>query len=255
MTNDLVLEARDKAAAAQGQGVVLSLAALKSDTIHKALEIDIGDIAILSSALTGQLTGIALLHTLQLCIHGGLVHSVNGLLHGQAGVCADLHLRLHGDLNGQGDTLGLAGSVHRNLRTAHRLHAGFLHSLLKSSREQLVDGVIGKNIGTVHLLDQRTGGLALAEAGHSVLLALFLEYSSDSRLKSLCVDGKLQLCHAFLELLTLDEIHFNFPPLKEFYPPWESDFPRRPRTASLPVCEMRGRARSDQVQQSRQSLL
>ncbi len=62
VANDLLLEAGDEAAAAQSQVVVLSLAALECDTVHKALEVDINDIAILSSALTGQLTGIALLH-------------------------------------------------------------------------------------------------------------------------------------------------------------------------------------------------
>ena len=53
VANDLILEAGDEGAAAQGQVVVLSLAALKSDTVHKALEVDISDIAILSSTLHG----------------------------------------------------------------------------------------------------------------------------------------------------------------------------------------------------------
>ena len=37
---------------------MLSLAALKCDAVHKALEVDINDIAVLSSALTGQLTAL-----------------------------------------------------------------------------------------------------------------------------------------------------------------------------------------------------
>ena len=207
MANDLILEARDERAAAQGQVVVLSLAALKSDTVHKALEVDISDIAILSSTLTGQLTGVALLHALQLCIDGLVGNSMDSLLNGQTVVVADLDFGHHSDLDGQGHALGLAGSIHRNLGTANRLDAGFLHSCLVSSGEQLIDGIIGKDISAVHLLDQRTGSLALAEAGHGVLLALLLEYIGHCALKGLSVDGELQLCHALLELFALDEIH------------------------------------------------
>ena len=207
VANDLILEARDERAAAQGQVVVLSLAALKSDTVHKALEVDISDIAILSSTLAGQLTGVALLHALQLCIVG---NSMDSLLNGQTVVVADLDFGHHSDLDGQGHALGLAGSIHRNLGTANGLDAGFLHSCLVSSGEQLIDGIIGKDISAVHLLDQRTGSLALAEAGHSILLAFLLENIGNSLLEGLCVDGELQFCHALLELFTLDEIHLFF---------------------------------------------
>ena len=79
VADDLILKAGDEAAAAQGQAVVLSLAALESDTVHKALEVDIHDIAVLSSAITGQLTGIALLHTLQLGVHSLIGNSMDRL--------------------------------------------------------------------------------------------------------------------------------------------------------------------------------
>ena len=83
VADDLILKAGDEAAAAQGQAVVLSLAALESNTVHKALEVDIRDIAVLSSALTGQLTGVALLHTLQLSVHSLIGNSMDRLLNGQ----------------------------------------------------------------------------------------------------------------------------------------------------------------------------
>ena len=53
VAHDLILKAGDEAAAAQGQAVVLRLAALECHAVHKALEVDIHDIAVLSSALTG----------------------------------------------------------------------------------------------------------------------------------------------------------------------------------------------------------
>ena len=238
MANDLILEAGDERAAAQGQVVVLSLAALKSDTVHKALEVDISDIAILSSTLTGQLTGVALLHTLQLCLNSLVRDSMDSLFHRQTVVAADLDFGLDSDLDGQGDTVGLVSRVNSDFRTADRLHVCFLDSSLESLGEQLVDGVIGKDISAVHLLDQRTGSLALAEAGHGVLLALLHEDIGHCALKGLSVDGELQLCHALLELFALDEIHFVYPPLKNSIALGTGFLPclLQPRTASCIFC-------------------
>ena len=102
VADDLILEAGDEGAAAQGQAVVLSLAALECNAIDEALEVDIDDVAVLSSALTGQLTGVALLHTLQLGVDGLVGNSMDRLLNGQTGVVADLDFGLDGDLDSQG---------------------------------------------------------------------------------------------------------------------------------------------------------
>ena len=256
VANDLLLKAGDEAAAAQSQVVVLSLAALECNTVHKALEVDISDIAILSSALTGQLTGVALLHTLQLSVHSLVGNSMDSLFHGQTVVAANLDLGLHGDLNGQGSALCLAGRIHADLRTAHGLHAGFLSGSLESLREQLVDGVVGKDVCAVHLLDQSLGSLALAEALHRVLLALFLENIGNSLLESLCVDGELQFCHALLELFTLDEIHLFILHSNILLLRAGSFLPGATAHHVLAVCTRNAGTRAlNWVQQSRQNLL
>ena len=125
---------------------------------------------------------------------------MDSLLNGQTIVCADLDFGLDSDLDGQGSALSLAGGVNADFRTADRLDAGSLDSLFVSCGEQLVDGVVGKDISTVHLLDESLGSLALAEALNRVLLALLLENIGNCNLESLSVDGELQLCHALLEL-------------------------------------------------------
>ena len=156
------------------------------------------------------------------------------LLDGQTVVSADLHLGLDCDLDGQGSALSLAGGIDGDLRTAHRLDTGSLDSLFVSCGEQLVDGVIGKDISAVHLLDQSLGSLALAEALNRVLLALLLEDIGNCCLEGLSVDGELQLCHALLELFALDEIHFVYPPLKNSIALGTGFLPclLQPRTAS-----------------------
>ena len=182
VADDLILEAGDEGAAAQGQAVVLSLAALECNAIDEALEVDINDVAVLSSALTGQLTGIALLHTLQLSFNGLVGNSMDRLFNSQTVVVANLDFGLDGDLDGQGDApVGLISRVNSDLRTADRLNASFLDGSLESLGEQLVDGIIGKDISAVHLLDQSAGSLALTEAGNSVLLAFLLENIGNSR--------------------------------------------------------------------------
>ena len=156
------------------------------------------------------------------------------LLDGQTVVSADLHLGLDCDLDGQGSALSLAGGIDGDLRTAHRLDTGSLDSLFVSCGEQLVDGVIGKDISAIHLLDQSLGSLALAEALNRVLLALLLEDIGNCCLEGLSVDGELQLCHALLELFALDEIHFVYPPLKYCIALGQRENCRlQPRTASL----------------------
>ena len=257
VAHDLILKAGDEAAAAQSQAVVLSLAALESHAIDEALEVDISDVAVLSSALTGQLTGIALLHTLQLSFNSLVRNSMDSLFNCQTIVAANLDFRLDSDLDGQGDTVGLISRVNSDLRTADRLNASFLDSSLESLGEQLIDGIIGKDISAVHLLDQSAGSLALTEAGNSVLLAFLLENIGNSLLESLCVDGELQFCHALLELFTLDEIHLFFLHSKILLRRAGSFCPLQPRTASWMnlLLQYAGTRALNWVQQSRQKLL
>ena len=77
VANDLLLEAGDEGTAAQHQRVVLSLAAVESNAIDKALEVDIHSVTVLGSALTGQQTAVAVLHALDLGVNIGLVNSLD----------------------------------------------------------------------------------------------------------------------------------------------------------------------------------
>ena len=77
VANDLLLESGDEGTAAQHQRVVLSLAAVESNAIDKALEVDIHSVTVLGSALTGQQTAVAVLHALDLSVNIGLVNSLD----------------------------------------------------------------------------------------------------------------------------------------------------------------------------------
>ena len=56
---------------------MLSLAAVESNAIDKALEVDIHSVTVLGSALTGQQTAVAVLHALDLSVNIGLVNSLD----------------------------------------------------------------------------------------------------------------------------------------------------------------------------------
>ena len=56
---------------------MLSLAAVESNAIDKALEVDIHSVTVLGSALTGQQTAIAILHALDFGVNIGLVNSLD----------------------------------------------------------------------------------------------------------------------------------------------------------------------------------
>ena len=77
VADDLLLKAGDEGAGAQHQRVVLGLAALESDAVHEALEVDVNGVAVLGSTLTGQQTAVAVLHALDLGVNISLVNSLD----------------------------------------------------------------------------------------------------------------------------------------------------------------------------------
>ena len=77
VADDLLLETGDEGAGAQHQRVVLGLAALESDAVNEALEVNVNGVAVLGSTLTGQQTAIAVLHALDLGVNISLVNSLD----------------------------------------------------------------------------------------------------------------------------------------------------------------------------------
>ena len=77
MADDLLLKAGDEGAAAERQRVVLRLAALERGAVDKALKVDVGNVAVLGRAITGQHAGVAVLHALELGFDLGVVHSLD----------------------------------------------------------------------------------------------------------------------------------------------------------------------------------
>ena len=132
------------------------------------------------------------------------MYSLGGL---QANVLAQSDLGLHRQNGLQHSAVRSRQGNHLGLRVAHRLQACFLHGSLILVGEQIVDGIHQENVLAVHLLDGLAGSMTLAEALHSVLLALALKSLIGSSAQGLRINGELQFVHALFEFFTFDEFH------------------------------------------------
>ena len=65
-----------------------------------------------------------------------------------------------------------------------------------------------EDVLAVHLLDQMTGGFALAKAGDIEIFSIFLKRLGDRVAESGGIDGDFQLHAAVLELFIFPEFHF-----------------------------------------------
>ena len=171
MAHDLLLKAGDKLSAAQGQAVIFALAA-----IQEALEVDYGDIIVLSRpVLHGYHSGIAFLHLLDLGVDI-LVSHLGGLLYGlDALIILNGHFRLCGQSGGKGKALR-PDLFHVEIDLVlNDLQPGFLDRLVQGVGIKGVDGVLIKDFLAEILFHKSAGGLALTEARNGNLLALLFK--------------------------------------------------------------------------------
>ena len=162
----LLLEPVDEHAAAQQQGIILRLAALKGHAVHGAVKVQ-GHLV----AHGGPVP--LLLHQVGLepLLHG-LVHVVVGQLRlghggGQALILAQLHLRIQLCQSGEGEALRpdvhntqLRGPGHQDLLPAEGLHQG--------PGERGVHRLLIEHVRGIRLLQGLAGSLARGAAVHGI---------------------------------------------------------------------------------------
>ena len=174
--HQLILKAGDEGTGAQLQGILLGLAALKGDAVLEALEVDDHSVAVLGGTLHSNLAGgpgDQGLHLVVDILSGDGDLSLGGL---DALVLAQHRHGAQGDGGGEGEAL-LAQGLHLHGGIAHHIQAGLLDRLGQGHRIQIVDRILIEHVGTIHLLHQLAGGLALPEAGqgdHTSILAVDL---------------------------------------------------------------------------------
>ncbi len=198
MADQLILKARNKGAGADGQRIVLALAAGELNAVNRAHEIDGGSIVLLDLAIHVNYTGILLQLSVQaLCHFLGRYCGVS-LLNGHTLVLAQCHYRLHSNGSGINQVLSLADLINSDLRSGNDLQSGLLHSLRISSIQNRIDCLLIEHLNAVHLLDHGHGCLSLSETGkiESILGLVIGLYKCLVELRSLNLYGQLR--HALL---------------------------------------------------------
>ncbi len=168
---DLLLKTGNKLAGAQFQVEALALAALKGDTAFKALEVDVGGISHLGSTLHHLGGRNVLRHPVKLCLNLSIGNRSLGLLHFQALILTQRNLGVNLGGQSQGDDMVIADLHIRQAGTAHGLQFLLHNGKIVNLRENLLQAVFIKDMGTIHGLDHLPGRLALPEAGELDVLA------------------------------------------------------------------------------------
>ena len=138
-----------------------------------------------------------------------LIGSGSGLLLGlDAKVILDLDLRLYSHLGGKDHAVVINGN-NIKLGLADHIQRGLLQSLVECVGKHLVDGILIEKSLAVHLFDDASGGLALAEAGHRNLAYLFAVDVRDGLVKCILVNRELQRPYALFGHFGFDQTHFQ----------------------------------------------
>ena len=211
--DQLVLEAGDKAAGADLQIKVLTLAAIECLAIIKALKIDIRGVALLHGAVHGDQTAVAVRHLFQPSVHIGSSHLDLRLRRLQALVLAQLHLGIHG--HGALEYHAVLGAgLQLHLGITHHFQLLLLHGRLVGVGQDDIDSLLVEDLSAVHLLDDLAGGLADTEAGYVDLTAHLQIRLIDGGLELLGARLDGQSNSAFLQFLTAFHSHLFIPPFR-----------------------------------------
>ena len=166
VAHNLILEAGDELAGAKGQGEFLRFAAVESNAVYEALEVDDNSVAVGSSpVLHGDGPGVAVAHPVDLSVDvlvGDSLHFFGSL---DAFVIFHGHFGLHGadSLEGHAVFLGNVRNVH--FGRADDLQAGLGDGFLDGGGVNVVDSFFIEKAFAVELLNGFAGSFALAEAG------------------------------------------------------------------------------------------
>ena len=175
MADDLIFKARDKLTGAEGKLEAFRFAALESLAVAEALEIDDCGVARKrASVIDVDHSGVSVLNLYELCADV-FIRNFDILLRSlDALVAFNGNHRLHNNGELQLDAV-LAGNG-GNVRIGNRddFQTGSFDSVLHSRAIELVHSSFKEHVFAVHLLDDGSRSMTLAEARNRHLLALGL---------------------------------------------------------------------------------
>ena len=203
--DQLLLEAGNERTRTDGQGIILALAAVKSNAVNEALEVDHGHILILHrTILYGNRSCVVLPFLVDLFLHLIIGYGNIDLLNLHALVLTERHFRLQRNFRCENKGLSLF-NLHDIYR---RLGDNFEFLVLckfpvVSDGNQCICSVLIKNTGAVHSLDHLIRNLSFSESGNAHFILILLISGPDCLIEFLCSDLDRKHCHVFLFVLNL----------------------------------------------------
>ena len=206
LANDLILKAGDKCAGADLKIVALSLTTVESNSVNRALVVDVCDIALLARSV-GDLNGscVSLANLLDLLLNVLLGSLSNLLCNLKCIVACDLYLRLNKALSLKHDVT--VGRNEIKLGVSNDVEAGLLKCLLKCVGNARVDSILKEDTLAVHLLDDSLRRLSASEAGNVDILYVLLVRLNFSFLKSFLANRKLHYVAGLLGKFLFNKAH------------------------------------------------
>ena len=205
VSDDLILKARDEAAGAKLQRIVLALAAVKRDAVDAAVEIDLHGVSVLGCAVgdchqAGILLQLSSDRVLDILVGDSHV----SLLDLDALILSEGDVRLHSDSRGVDQVLACLDLGHVDLRSGDDIKAALLRSVRIGFVDAGIDCALKENALAVELLDHLLRCMSLAETRKAVS-SLFSVVGLLHRLREiLCRDGDGDDRHALFLLLNLN---------------------------------------------------
>ena len=206
--NDLLLEAGHERVGAELKVIILGRAAVKLLAIDEAGEVDRDMVAHLRLALNIEQAGVALLDIVHLFVDLALVKRFVVLRDLEALVLAELHFRVHTDLEGIDQLFVLGDLLVDQARRADALKAAVGTACLERILRQRLDGVGVEHFLAVHTLDDGARGLALAEAGHVEMVLILFICFVDRIVKDIGRDLHFKGRHVFFFLFDVLDVHW-----------------------------------------------
>ena len=189
--------------------MTLALSAFECNTVNKALEVDIGDILLLSGSVCNLNNSCELLPcSVYLSVNKRLGNSRKLSLSGKTCITLDLYLRLNKAVCLKYNVTLVRNEIKRGI--ANNGDARFLNSCLECFGNACVDSVLEEDALAVKSFDDSLGCLALSEAGNVDVLNRLLICCELCLVVNLLGYGKLHSEAGLFGKLKFDKTHCFF---------------------------------------------
>ena len=191
----LLLEAGNKCAGADGQGVILAFSTFKGNTVYKTFKVNYGVIAILYGTvfyIDGSCTLFPLF--IDFCFHFLIGNGCVDLVNLYPFVFAEFYFGFQRNFCSEDKRLAGLNLYDINLGSGNDFFLTFSQCFVVSIGNQGIGCIFVENANTVHALNHFTGCFTLTETGDGDFVFLILVSFFDCFLKlvSIYLNGKLR---------------------------------------------------------------